>query len=173
MAPGLVVSRSSEYSTLLFHGPQSRSQHSNKLVGPIGYTGGTCEYFAVLKMSCKLNGDRVSTTQVDLSMTQKKTLYRPTESGTCGILKAGLMLMVGVLTTTTTTGTTTTILTMGRCLCALLRNSCLPFFYLCRTLFIHPPSMRPIRVGFAVWLELCPHFSEFRVFCGGKVVRPL
>ena len=150
MAPGLVVSRSSEYSTLLFHGPQSRSQHSNKLVGSIGYTVGTCEYFAVLKMSCKLNGAGASPTQVDLSMTQKKTLYRPTESGTCGILKAGLMLMVGVLTTAT--GTTTTILTMGRCLCALLRSSCLPFFYLCRTLFIHPPSMRPIRVGFAVWL---------------------
>ena len=69
MTPGLVVSRSSEYSTLLFHGPQSRSEHSNKryasLVGPIGYTGGTCEYFAVLKMSCKLNGAGVSPTQVD------------------------------------------------------------------------------------------------------------
>ena len=66
MAPGLVVSRSSEYSTRLFHGPQSRSEHSNKLVGSIGYTGGTCEYFAVLKMSCKLNGAGVSPTQVDL-----------------------------------------------------------------------------------------------------------
>ena len=77
MAPGLVVSRSSEYSTLLFHGPQSRSQHSNKLVGPIGYTGGTCEYFAVLKMSCKLNGAGVSPTQVDFFTITTTSRMRP------------------------------------------------------------------------------------------------
>jgi polyhydroxyalkanoate synthesis regulator phasin len=55
-------------------------------------------------------------------------------------------------TTGTTTATTTTILTIGHCLSALLRNCCFPLFYLCRMLFIYPPSMRPIRVGFAVWL---------------------
>jgi hypothetical protein len=38
------------------------------------------------------------------------------------MIKAGLVLMVGVLTPTASTGTAPAILTMGRCLCALLRN---------------------------------------------------
>jgi hypothetical protein len=29
------------------------------------YTGGTCEYFAVSKKGCKLDGERLSSTQVD------------------------------------------------------------------------------------------------------------